>query len=493
MAIILGLGIVVVSYSLSRYSSPSFSLSKKQVLHDSSTSTHLILVKGHGSKLLQGSNNRLSPDSSDMDESEGLVSVSHLGASTLNSNSSLGLLYDMTRCSLSLGVSKKRLKVIHDSMVSTVQNATLLLASLKNILSEDKMILTRRNPCWRTSFKILINSVSIPRFKIEDVSEYSRNLSSLVEDNAKCLEPNECIHCLPYFFIAGFAKCGTTSLHTALSKHPQIVPPMYKEPHWWSNLPLGDFSPQYLRARTMLYLQYFESASSQNNKITYDASQSLLFGSPFKDDYCLNAAVVSRMVPNAKFIVIMRNPVDRLYSGYFAFSKDYSKWPASMQQNAALYFHLKAEEAIGQFKDCLSQGNSSYECSTVELRNWMKVKKKNRENSNVRPSLGIYYIYVLKWIQFYPIENFLFLKTEDMAHNPTAVMRDITDFLGIQSVSEESVKTWFSGQRNSRSTSIKDKYGDMMPKTRKLLIDFYAPHNKQLVELVGDERFLWSQ
>ena len=50
----------------------------------------------------------------------------------------------------------------------------------------------------------------------------------------------------------------------------------------------------------------------------------------------------------------------------------------------------------------------------------------------------------------------------------------------------------FSDQKNSESTSIKDKYGDMMPETRKLLTDFYAPYNKQLVKLIGDERFLWS-
>ena len=242
----------------------------------------------------------------------------------------------------------------------------------------------------------------------------------------------------------------------------------------------------------MLYLQYFESASSQNSKITYDASQSLLFGSPFKDDYCLNAAVVSRVLPDTKFIILMRNPVDRLYSEYFAFSKTYRDWPESMKSNASLYFHNMVLKALHLFKQCLSTGVSVYECGTQEIRGVKNLKVYKEANFRLRISLGIYFLNILKWTQFYPIESFLFLKTEDMAHNPTAVMRDITDFLGIQSVSEESVKTWFSDQRNSRSTSIKDKYGDMMPKTKKLLTDFYAPYNKQLVELVGDERFLWS-
>ena len=471
--LMLGLTAVLLNHICSSTGLPLFSQTTvfRTFYHLSATNSPSDLVESNDDSLLLAK----------LTKSDSLTSVN--GPSE-NNNIFLSLLHDMTRCSLSLGVSKERLDSYQTTLMSLAQKGTLLLTTFKEVLPDDKLLTTHRNPCWKTSSKTLVTKRTLMK----------SNLSSLMEDSAQCLEPNECIHCLPYFFIPGFPKCGTTSLYFILSQHPQIAPPSRKAIHLWSNVPLRDFRSDYLKARVILYSQYFENASVQPDVITYDGSPSLFIASPFKNDYyCLNAAVVSRMVPNAKFVVIMRNPVDRLYSGYFAFSEDYSKWPASMQQNAALYFHLKAEEAIGQFKDCLSQGNSSYECSTVELRNWMKVKKKNRGNSNVRPSLGIYYIYVLKWIQFYPIENFLFLKTEDMAHNPTAVMKDITEFLRIQSVSEESVKTWFSGQRNSRSTSIEDKYGDMMPKTRKLLTDFYAPHNKQLVELVGDERFLWSQ
>ena len=39
-------------------------------------------------------------------------------------------------------------------------------------------------------------------------------------------------HCLPAFFLAGVAKCGTTDMFLRLQTHPQLVPSRKKEPHW---------------------------------------------------------------------------------------------------------------------------------------------------------------------------------------------------------------------------------------------------------------------
>ena len=311
----------------------------------------------------------------------------HIWSSSVadSDNISLSLLQDMMRCSLSLGMSKERLDSYQTTMTSLAQKGTLLLTSFKEVLPDDKLLTTHRNPCWKTSFRTLIKKIHL--------KNSSQNLSSLLEES-KCLEPDECIHCLPYFFIPGFPKCGTTSLHFILNHHPQLAPPSRKEVHMLSIAPLNNFTSDLLKARTIVYLGYFETAGVRPDAITYDSSPSLLFRSPFNDDYCLNAAIVSRLVPNAKFIVVMRNPVDRLYSGFFAFSKQYRKWPEPMQQNASLYFHMKVEEAVSQFKNCLSQGNSVYECSTVELRNWNELKSKKKSNSNSRPSLNWYLLYL---------------------------------------------------------------------------------------------------
>ena len=42
------------------------------------------------------------------------------------------------------------------------------------------------------------------------------------------------VRCLPYFYLAGTTKSGTTDLFDALIRHPQIVPPACKENFYWT-------------------------------------------------------------------------------------------------------------------------------------------------------------------------------------------------------------------------------------------------------------------
>lgn len=39
--------------------------------------------------------------------------------------------------------------------------------------------------------------------------------------------------CLPYFYIAGVAKCGTTDMNYRLMLHPDVLKGSMKEYHWW--------------------------------------------------------------------------------------------------------------------------------------------------------------------------------------------------------------------------------------------------------------------
>ena len=40
-------------------------------------------------------------------------------------------------------------------------------------------------------------------------------------------------YCLPYFYLIGMGKCGTTDLHGKLSKHQSILYGNRKEIQWW--------------------------------------------------------------------------------------------------------------------------------------------------------------------------------------------------------------------------------------------------------------------
>ena len=45
--------------------------------------------------------------------------------------------------------------------------------------------------------------------------------------------------CLPYFYVAGVAKCGTTDLYKRIRYHPEIMEGVLKEYHWWDRLRYG--------------------------------------------------------------------------------------------------------------------------------------------------------------------------------------------------------------------------------------------------------------
>lgn len=54
----------------------------------------------------------------------------------------------------------------------------------------------------------------------------------------------------PHFFIIGFPKCATTSLHLYLEKHPQALPPSIKVGHYAN---ASEPSARVLRQRLRLW------------------------------------------------------------------------------------------------------------------------------------------------------------------------------------------------------------------------------------------------
>jgi len=42
------------------------------------------------------------------------------------------------------------------------------------------------------------------------------------------------VRCLPYIYLVGVTKSGTSDLFENIIKHPNIVPGAIKEPMWWN-------------------------------------------------------------------------------------------------------------------------------------------------------------------------------------------------------------------------------------------------------------------
>ncbi len=105
----------------------------------------------------------------------------------------------------------------------------------------------------------------------------------------------------PNLFIAGFPKCGTSSLHAMLSQHSQIHVGINKEPQIYAK--------NHLYKHRDLFINKIFGVPEQNKKYVLDSSTAYSV-------YPKAIERIKRDTPNAKFIVICRDPFERVVSHY---------------------------------------------------------------------------------------------------------------------------------------------------------------------------------
>ena len=130
---------------------------------------------------------------------------------------------------------------------------------------------------------------------------------------------------IPDFFIVGAPRCGTTALYTYLSDHPDIFMSRIKEPDFFA-----DYLGKHRRVRTFPeYLDCFTGV--QGNKRIGEASVSYLASQT-------SAKVIKDFSPLAKIIIMLRNPVDVMYSMYhlrrFSNLEDQPSFEAALDADA---------------------------------------------------------------------------------------------------------------------------------------------------------------
>lgn len=235
----------------------------------------------------------------------------------------------------------------------------------------------------------------------------------------------------PDFLIVGQQKCGTTSLYSYLVKHPQILPALKKEIHFWNeNLDLGQD----------WYLSHFPAISSGSGYITGEASATYL-------DAVHIAPKIAKILPDIKIIVLLRNPVDRTISHYHMRSRDRNE-SASMQE--AVFSGIVARDSGSGIKPIGSGQDNRY-------------------------LAGSRYVELLRqWMSVIPRDQFLVLRSEDLFMNPMEVVNRTFDFLGVEPHE-------LSSYRKSNSGS----YVPIPEQSRQLLCDYFDAYNQQLEDYLG--------
>ena len=105
------------------------------------------------------------------------------------------------------------------------------------------------------------------------------------------------------FFMVGAPRCGTTALAGALRSHPDICFSMPKEPHYFSRLRAGWTLGRILVDYLPLYFRHWPGGDVSLG----EGSTSYLYS-----DQAIDA--INRCFPNARFIVMVRNPLEMIPS-----------------------------------------------------------------------------------------------------------------------------------------------------------------------------------
>ena len=129
----------------------------------------------------------------------------------------------------------------------------------------------------------------------------------------------------PNFIIAGFPKCGTTSLYHYLNEHPDIYMPKQKELHFFTfnilsklkNGPKDATIKETQIDNSDKYLSFYKNV--RNEVAVGDASPSYInYPSQFKK--------IKEYLNDPKIIIILRDPINRAYSNYLHLKREHREF-----------------------------------------------------------------------------------------------------------------------------------------------------------------------
>ncbi|MCF8042040.1 MAG: sulfotransferase domain-containing protein [Desulfarculaceae bacterium] len=275
---------------------------------------------------------------------------------------------------------------------------------------------------------------------------------------------------LPNFLVIGAQRSGTTSLFQVLKRHPQVFIPDVKEVNFF-------FHDNHYRRGVEYYQSFFKGAPS--------SALAVCEASP---GYICKPGVAQRihdLMPQAKLVAVLRNPVDRAYSQYWD-NRRFLAEPLSFEQ--AIDVALTPEYRHGE-------------------RGYF--------------SRGAYINQIESYLELFKRERMLVLIFEDLKQDPEAVFGRCFDFLGVDpsfrcpemTRASNSSMVWdnpvhsFFLKRNKyqkwvpkhwikqacRGPLVKRKYPPMSRQARERLLEFYRPYNRRLEAFLGRDLERWNR
>jgi hypothetical protein len=275
---------------------------------------------------------------------------------------------------------------------------------------------------------------------------------------------------LPNFIILGSQKAGTTSLYQVLRRHPEIYMPTKKELNFFFH------DAEYGKGEDF-YQAYF-APSPPTVKAVGEASPGYICHPQAPER-------IHQLIPNAKLIVTVREPIERAYSQY---------WDNRRSLSETLTFPEVIEVAL----------EATYQPGRLGYF-----------------SRGTYMQYIHRYLALFPEENLLVLPFEDLKADPLGFYRRCFEFLGVDprftcpemtraanpaAVWDNPLYRWFFNNphrarylpaRLRRFTfwgeRVPYQYLPMDADSKARLVKFYRPWNQQLGEFLERDLSHWNK
>lgn len=254
---------------------------------------------------------------------------------------------------------------------------------------------------------------------------------------------------LPDFLIIGSMKCGTTTLFHMLSTHPGVEPPATKE--------IQFFNQPWNHARGEGWYRAHFPGEQRMQRLAGQLGYRPLTGeaTPAMSVplYAENAAA---LVPGARLVVTLRNPVERAYS-HFQHMRHHPR-----PERRGFAEALEAEQRLLEEGIRLNADNFRQYGGAL-----VKFGYLNR---------GRYALELEHWLRFFPREQMLILNFDAWKREPEQAAARVTEFLGLPPHP-------YQARRSNRGV-----YPEPMPADcREFLTEFYRPWNRQLFDLLGED------
>ena len=246
---------------------------------------------------------------------------------------------------------------------------------------------------------------------------------------------------LPDFLIPGEAKCGTTSLYNHLIAHPEIAPCRVKEPR--SLLAYGA-SPILCRADYPLRLSRFLAALRGKKLLTGEATAEYFSSHEVP-------AAAARVVPRARVIVLLRNPVTRAISDY-----------AMFRRNGLVDEDFTT--AVRRAMNWIGEETLAPLVEGASLREHNPVRFIHR---------GMYLAPLKRWKKLFP--GLMIVRSEDLFTRTAETVADVCSYLGLDPPGALEERAWRRG----------DSRPDVPAELLREMGDFFASRNRQLYDYIG--------